>query len=86
MASENKKTRIGVVVSDKMDKSITVQISQKIKHPWIGKYINRRSKYMANDPNNDCKIGDRVKIIECRPISKNKSWRLLEIINKSANA
>lgn len=86
MASENKKTRIGIVVSDKMDKSIIVQISQKIKHPWIGKYINRRSKYMANDLNNDCKIGDRVKIIECRPISKNKSWRLLEIINKSANA
>ncbi|MEA1986601.1 MAG: 30S ribosomal protein S17 [Candidatus Marinimicrobia bacterium] len=85
MASENNKTRVGKVVSDKMDNTIVVLVTRIIKHPRIGKYMNRKSKFMVDDPKNISKIGDEVKIIECRPISKNKHWRLLEVIDKSAN-
>ena len=85
--SEEKKvqrTVIGRVVSDKMDKTVSVAIERQIKHPTYGKYIRRTSKVMAHDANNDCKIGDRVAISECRPISKNKSWAVVNVVEKAA--
>lgn len=74
------RTELGVVISDKMDKSITVQIDRRVKHPLYGKYMNRRTRLHAHDENNTCKIGDQVLIQECRPISKLKSWRLVEVV------
>lgn len=74
------RTELGVVISDKMDKSITVQIDRRVKHPLYGKYMNRRTRLHAHDENNTCKIGDQVLIQECRPISKLKSWRLIEVV------
>jgi small subunit ribosomal protein S17 len=78
-----RKERVGLVVSDKMDKSIVVQIEHREKHPIYGKFIKRRSRFVAHDETNDCNIGDTVRISETRPLSKNKCWRLVEIIERA---
>ena len=78
-----RKTRTGVVSSDKMDKTIVVTISQQVKHPLYGKIVKRTYKLKAHDENNECGIGDTVKVMECRPLSKDKRWRLVEIIKKA---
>jgi small subunit ribosomal protein S17 len=78
-----RKTRIGVVVSDKMDKTIVVEIRTRVKHPLYGKIMNRTIKIKAHDEQNQCGIGDTVKIMETRPLSKEKHWRLVEIIEKA---
>ncbi len=86
--SEEKKARrtiVGRVVSDKMDKSVSVAIERTIKHPVYGKYIRRTSKVMAHDAANECKEGDRVAIAECKPISKNKSWAVVSVIERAAD-
>jgi small subunit ribosomal protein S17 len=79
----NRKTRIGKVVSDKMDKTIVVAIETLVRHPLYGKSIKRTTKFKAHDENNECKIGDRVRIMETRPLSKDKRWRLVEIVEKA---
>jgi small subunit ribosomal protein S17 len=78
-----RKERVGRVVSNKMTKSITVAIERKVKHPIYGKFMNKTTKLMAHDENNECGIGDTVRIMETRPLSKNKRWRLVEIIEKA---
>ncbi|MEG1548572.1 MAG: 30S ribosomal protein S17 [Clostridia bacterium] len=78
-----RKTRTGVVVSDKMDKTIVVAIKTKVRHPLYGKMVNRTRKFKAHDEENACGIGDTVKIMETRHISKDKCWRLVEIIEKA---
>jgi len=78
-----RRERVGVVVSSKMDKSITISVKQKIKHPIYGKFVNKTSKFMAHDEENTCNVGDTVKISETRPLSKNKRWRLVEIIERA---
>ena len=78
-----RKTRIGEVVSDKMDKAIVVAIKTKVRHPLYGKMVNRTRKFKAHDENNECGIGDTVKIMETRPLSKDKRWRLVEIVEKA---
>jgi small subunit ribosomal protein S17 len=78
-----RKERIGVVVSDKMEKTITVKVSRKVKHPKYGKFVNMSKKYSVHDETNDCNIGDTVRFMETRPISKNKCWRLVEIIERA---
>ncbi len=78
-----RKERTGVVVSNKMDKSIVVAIKRKVKHPIYGKFVNKTKKLMAHDEENSCNIGDKVLIMETRPLSKNKSWRLIEIIERA---
>ena len=78
-----RKTRVGIVTSDKMDKTIVVSIVDNVKHPLYGKIVNRTVKLKAHDENNECKIGDRVKVMETRPLSKDKRWRLVEIIEKA---
>ena len=78
-----RKTRVGVVVSDKMDKTIVVAVVDNVKHPLYGKIIKRTYKLKAHDENNECNIGDRVKVMETRPLSKDKRWRLVEIIEKA---
>jgi small subunit ribosomal protein S17 len=77
-----RKERIGVVVSNKMNKSIVVAEKRKVKHPIYGKFVNKTTKYMAHDEKNECSEGDTVRIMETRPLSKNKRWRLVEIIEK----
>jgi small subunit ribosomal protein S17 len=77
-----RKSRTGIVSSNKMDKSVTVLVERKIKHPFYSKFIKKSKKYMAHDENNECSIGDLVRISETRPMSKNKRWRLVEIIEK----
>ncbi|MCE2788728.1 MAG: 30S ribosomal protein S17 [Saprospiraceae bacterium] len=77
------KVRIGVVASAKMDKTITVLIERKLKHPIYGKFVKKSKKFFAHDEKNECREGDTVKITETRPLSKNKSWRLVEIIEKA---
>ena len=77
-----RKTRVGMVVSNKMDKTIVVAIEDNVKHPVYGKIIKRTLKVHAHDANNECTIGDRVEIMETRPLSKTKRWRLVEIIEK----
>ena len=87
MSEENKKVRrtiIGRVVSDKMDKTVSVKIERLIKHPKYGKYIRCTSKVLAHDANNECKPGDRVTISECKPVSKNKSWAVVNVIERAA--
>ena len=74
-----RKTRIGLVTSDKMDKTIVVSIVDNVKHPLYGKIVKRTYKLKAHDENNECKVGDRVKVMETRPLSKDKRWRLVEI-------
>ncbi|HIU93521.1 MAG TPA: 30S ribosomal protein S17 [Candidatus Aphodomorpha intestinavium] len=78
-----RKTRIGVVVSDKMDKTIVVAIKTKVRHPLYGKMVNRTRKFKAHDEQNECGVGDTVKIMETRPLSKDKRWRLVEIVEKA---
>ena len=78
-----RKTRTGVVVSDKMDKTAVVAIRTRVKHPLYGKIMNRTNKIKAHDEQNQCGIGDTVKIMETRPLSKDKHWRLVEIIEKA---
>jgi len=78
-----RKTRVGLVTSDKMDKTIVVSIVDNVKHPLYGKIVKRTYKLKAHDENNECKIGDRVKVMETRPLSKDKRWRLVEIIEKA---
>ena len=78
-----RKTRIGVVVSDKMDKTCVIQIKTRDRHPLYGKIINRTSKLKVHDENNECGIGDTIRVMETRPISKDKRWRLVEIIEKA---
>jgi len=78
-----RKTRTGKVVSDKMDKTIVVAVVDNIKHPLYGKIVKRTYKLKAHDENNECKVGDRVKVMETRPLSKDKSWRLVEIIERA---
>ena len=78
-----RKTRTGVVSSDKMDKTIVVTISQQVKHPLYGKIVKRTYKLKAHDENNECGVGDTVKVMECRPLSKDKRWRLVEVIEKA---
>ena len=77
------KTKSGVVTSDKMDQTVTVLIERKIKHPLYKKYIKKSTKIHAHDPENKCQQGDLVKIAECRPISKTKSWKVVEIVESS---
>ena len=78
-----RKTRTGVVVSDKMDKTVVVAIKTKVRHPLYGKMVNRTRKYKAHDEENACGIGDTVRIMETRPLSKDKRWRVAEIIEKA---
>lgn len=78
-----RKTRVGKVVSDKMNKTIVVAVENNVKHPLYGKIIKRTYKLKAHDENNECKIGDRVKVMETRPLSKDKRWRLVSIIEKA---
>jgi small subunit ribosomal protein S17 len=78
-----RKVRIGKVVSDKMDKTIVVAVVDNVKHPLYGKIVKRTYKLKAHDENNECNIGDRVKVMETRPLSKDKRWRLVEIIEKA---
>ena len=78
-----RKTRIGLVVSDKMDKTVVVAIQDNVKHPKYGKVIKRTVKFKAHDENNECAVGDKVSIMETRPLSKEKRWRVVEIIEKA---
>lgn len=78
-----RKERVGKVVSNKMTKSITVLVERKVKHPIYGKFVSKSKKLMAHDENNDCGIGDLVKIMETRPTSKSKRWRLVEILERA---
>lgn len=77
-----RKEKVGVVVSNKMEKSIAVEVERMVKHPKYGKFVKKTSKFMAHDEKNECNIGDTVKIAETRPLSKNKCWRLVEIIER----
>ena len=78
-----RKERIGLVVGDKMQKSITVAVSRRVKHPIYGKFVEKTTKLTAHDENNDSHVGDTVRIMETRPLSKNKRWRLVEIIERA---
>ena len=78
-----RKTKIGTVVSDKKDETIVVAVKTKVRHPLYGKMINNTVKFKAHDENNECGIGDTVRIMETRPLSKDKNWRLLEIVEKA---
>ena len=78
-----RKTRVGVVVSDKMDKTIVVAVKDSVQHPLYKKILKRTKKFKAHDENNEAGIGDTVKVMECRPLSKDKRWRLVEIIEKA---
>lgn len=78
-----RKTRVGLVVSDKMDKTIVVAFQDSVKHPLYGKIVKRTVKFKAHDEKNECGIGDKVEIMETRPLSKDKNWRLLRIIEKA---
>ena len=78
-----RKERVGVVVSNKMEKTIVVAVKRKVKHPIYGKFVNKTTKLYAHDDNNDCNIGDLVRIMETRPLSKSKCWRLIEITERA---
>lgn len=78
-----RKSRIGVVTSDKMDKTITVAVERKVKHPLYGKFLKKTTKFHAHDETNQCGIGDTVRIMETRPLSKSKRWRLVEVLEKA---
>ena len=78
-----RKERIGVVVSNKMDKSIVIKVERKVKHPLYGKFVKKSTKFMAHDEKNECNIGDVVRIMETRPLSKNKCWRLVDIVERA---
>ena len=86
MATVNRglrKTKIGKVISDKMDKTIVVAVEGSVRHPLYGKIVKRTYKLKAHDENNECRVGDRVKVMETRPLSKDKRWRLVEIVEKA---
>lgn len=78
-----RKERVGLVVSNNMDKSIVITVERKVKHPIYGKFVKTTAKFMAHDEKNDCNIGDTVKIMETKPLSKNKCWRLVEILERA---
>jgi small subunit ribosomal protein S17 len=78
-----RKERVGIVVSNRMEKTIVVAVKRKVKHPIYGKFVNRTTKFYAHDEKNDCNIGDVVRIMETRPLSKNKCWRLVEITERA---
>lgn len=78
-----RKTRIGVVHSSKMDKTITVAVERKVKHPIYGKFLKKTTRFHAHDEKNECGVGDVVKIMETRPLSKTKRWRLIEVVEKA---
>lgn len=78
-----RKSFVGVVESDKMDKTITVKVARLVKHPVYGKYIKRTTKLKAHDPENTCKAGDKVRIVATRPLSKTKRWRLVEVVKRA---
>ena len=78
-----RKERIGLVTSDKMEKSIVVSVERKVKHPKYGKFVKKTTKFVAHDENNECNIGDTVRIMETRKLSKNKNWRLVEIVERA---
>ncbi len=78
-----RKTRTGIVVSDKMDKTVVVAVRTKVRHPLYGKMVNKTTKFKAHDENNDCGVGDTVRIMETRPLSKDKRWRIVEIIERA---
>ena len=78
-----RKTRVGLVTSDKMDKTIVVSVTDNVKHPLYNKIVKRTYKLKAHDENNECRIGERVKVMETRPLSKDKRWRLVEIVEKA---
>ncbi len=78
-----RKTKTGVVTSSKMDKTITVAVERKVKHPIYGKFVKKTTKFHAHDEKNECGIGDTVKIMESRPLSKTKRWRLVEVVEKA---
>ena len=78
-----RKERTGLVVSNKMDKSIVVRVERRFRHPIYGKFIKKSNKFIAHDEKNECNIGDTVRIMETRPLSKNKNWRLVEIIERA---
>lgn len=78
-----RKTRTGEVVSNKMDKTITITVQRKLRHPIYGKFVKKSKKFVAHDENNDCNIGDVVRIMETRPLSKRKRWRLVEIVERA---
>jgi len=82
--SKTRKTQQGSVISNAMDKSVVVLVERKVRHKQYGKFIRRRAKYMAHDPANECNVGDVVLIEECRPLSKNKRWRVLNIVEHAA--
>jgi len=83
MERKDRKERIGIVTSNKMEKSIVVAIERKVKHELYGKFLKKTSKFIAHDEKNTCNEGDTVKIMETRPLSKNKNWRLVEIIERA---
>ncbi len=83
MERKLRKERVGVVVSNKMDKSIVITVNRRVKHPIYGKFVKKYTKLMAHDEANSCNIGDTVKIMETRPLSKDKCWRLVEIIERA---
>ncbi len=78
-----RKERTGVVTSNKMEKSIVVKVERKVKHPKYGKFVKKTTKFVAHDENNDCNEGDTVRIMETRPLSKSKNWRLVEIVERA---
>jgi small subunit ribosomal protein S17 len=79
----SRKTRVGKVVSDRMDKTIVVSIERLVKHPQYGRYVRRRSKFKVHDEKNECRLGDTVRFMETRPISKDKRWRFVEIVERA---
>ena len=78
-----RKTRVGIVTSDKMDKTVVVTIKDRVKHPLYNKIVDKSVKYKAHDENNECGVGDKVQIMECRPMSKDKNWRVVKIVEKA---
>ena len=83
MSSTNPRTLSGLVVSDRMDKTITVRVERRVKHPVYGKFIRRSAKLHAHDDDNECRVGDSVTVVECRPLSKSKTWMLKSIDQRS---
>ncbi len=83
VTKSNKRTMVGHVVSDKSDKTIVVRVDTLVKHPLFKKYVSRRTKFMAHDPENECRIGDKVQIIESRPLSRRKRWQLVQVLERA---
>lgn len=82
-ARNMRRTRVGVVVSDKMDKTVVVSVEQTVRHPLYGKTLKRTATFKAHDENNECSVGDRVRVMQTRPLSKTKRWRVVEIVEKA---